>query len=45
MLFVFDCIGTFYLLWSSLFHLGIQSGKVQIQVDTEGDLFFINKKW
>ena len=35
----------FYLLWSSLFHLGIQKcGKVQIQVDTEGDLFFINNE-
>ena len=33
----------FYLSWSSLFRLGLQKcSKVQIQVDTEGDLFFIN---
>ena len=35
----------FYLSWSSLFHLDLQKcGKVQIQVDTEGDLFFINNE-
>ena len=35
----------FYLSWSSLFHLDIQKcSKVQIQVDTEGDLFFINSE-
>ena len=33
----------FYLSWSSLFYLDLQKcSKVQIQVDTEGDLFFIN---
>ena len=33
----------FYLSWSSLFYLDIQKcNKVQIEVDTEGDLFFIN---
>ena len=33
----------FYLSSSSLFHLDLQKcSKVQIQVDTEGDLFFIN---
>ena len=33
----------FYISWSSLFHLDLQKcSKVQIQVDTEGDLFFIN---
>ena len=33
----------FYLSWSSVFHLDLQKcNKVQIQVDTEGDLFFIN---
>ena len=35
----------FYLSWSSLFHLDIQKcSKVQIHVDTEGDLFFINSE-
>ena len=33
----------FYLSWSSVFRLDLQKcNKVQIQVDTEGDLFFIN---
>ena len=33
----------FYISWSSLFYLDLQKcSKVQIQVDTEGDLFFIN---
>ena len=33
----------FYISWSSLFNIDIQKcSKVQIQVDTEGDLFFIN---
>ena len=33
----------FYLSSSSLFHLNIKKcSKVEIQVDTEGDLFFIN---
>ena len=33
----------FYLSWSSVFCLDLQKcNKVQIQVDTEGDLFFIN---
>ena len=33
----------FYLSWSSVFRLDLQKcSKVQIQVDTEGDLFFIN---
>ena len=33
----------FYLSWSSLFNIDIQKcSKVQIQVDTDGDLFFIN---
>ena len=33
----------FYLSWSSLFNIDIQKcNKVQIQVDTDGDLFFIN---
>ena len=35
----------FYLSWSSLFRLGEQKcSKVQIQIDTEGDLFFINNE-
>ena len=35
----------FYLSWSSLFNLDIQKcSKVQIQVDTDGDLFFINNE-
>ena len=33
----------FYISWSSLFYFDLQKcSKVQIQVDTEGDLFFIN---
>ena len=33
----------FYLSWFSVFRLDVQKcNKVQIQVDTEGDLFFIN---
>ena len=33
----------FHLSWYSLFHLDIQKcSELQIQVDTEGDLFFIN---
>jgi cell division protein FtsQ len=33
----------FYLSWSSVFRLDLQKcSKVQIHVDTEGDLFFIN---